>query len=314
MTKNNHAVQARWWTVALSEEVIADKPFAVICEDKDYVLFRDNAGSVRALVDQCAHRRAPLSLGHISVDGHIECPYHGWRYDGGNGACVAIPNLSVTERVPATYRVPAFAVVEQDGFIQLWTQGMDADERVIHPLALAAQALASQGTALIAYPYAELVDLLLDAPGVVLDIAGVTVVDRHRYGKPIIESAANDNMQRVVVNHAAMWSSQRKRSPQNVIADYPLAVRVAVAANGHTARVEVHTDADELLASAIIAMTPVKSTLTSVRWRSAGVQRGKRAMQIRVRAQLQAEAIKSVYAYPSVIRRELAQSQQVAAN
>src|SRR3546814_16993517 len=75
---------------------------------------------IRGLVDQCAHRRAPLSLGRVGAGGLIECPYHGWRYDG-SGACVAIPNLVEGKRVPRNYRVAAPQVTEMDGFIHLRT-------------------------------------------------------------------------------------------------------------------------------------------------------------------------------------------------
>src|SRR3546814_9963973 len=78
-----------WVIVALSSAVM-DQPKPVRCDGADYVLFRNEAGDIRALVDQCAHRRAPLSLGRVVAGGLIECPYHGWRYDG-SGACVAIP-------------------------------------------------------------------------------------------------------------------------------------------------------------------------------------------------------------------------------
>lgn len=33
---------------------------------------------------------AALSLGHVTAKGCLECPFHGWQYDGG-GACVRVP-------------------------------------------------------------------------------------------------------------------------------------------------------------------------------------------------------------------------------
>lgn len=306
MSKNNDAADARWWVVALSEEVQAGKPFAVMCDGVEYVLFREADGVVRALLDQCAHRRAPLSLGHVTAEGWIECPYHGWRYDGISGSCRAIPNLSAQERVPEAYRVPAFAAVEHHGFIQLCPQGPKGDMKRLNTLALDAKPLAWQGGKLIAYPQEALVDLLLDAPGAVLEIPGVTVVDGHRYGDPV--TSADE----VVVTHAAYWTP-RGKAVQRVIADYPLAVRVAVDAQGHIARVDVHTDAGEALASAYLALTPVKPTLTRVHWRGSGVQHGTHALEIGVRGQLQPEAVNAAFAYPSRLRRELAAAKQPSA-
>jgi len=46
-----------------------------------------------AAVDECPHRLAPLSEGRV-VNGCIECPYHGWQFEGAGGGCVAIPQLA----------------------------------------------------------------------------------------------------------------------------------------------------------------------------------------------------------------------------
>jgi phenylpropionate dioxygenase-like ring-hydroxylating dioxygenase large terminal subunit len=48
-----------------------------------------------AAVDECPHRLAPLSEGRV-VDGGLECPYHGWQFEGAGGGCVAIPQLEET--------------------------------------------------------------------------------------------------------------------------------------------------------------------------------------------------------------------------
>jgi chlorophyllide a oxygenase len=41
-----------------------------------WVLFRDAEGRASCVLDECAHRACPLSVGRV-VDGQIECPYHG---------------------------------------------------------------------------------------------------------------------------------------------------------------------------------------------------------------------------------------------
>ena len=41
-----------------------------------WVLFRDAEGRPSCVLDECAHRACPLSVGRV-VDGQIECPYHG---------------------------------------------------------------------------------------------------------------------------------------------------------------------------------------------------------------------------------------------
>lgn len=296
----------RWWTVALSEEVPAGQPFAVTCDEREYVLFRDAEGAVRALIDQCAHRRAPLSLGHVTPEGWIECPYHGWRYDGASGGCRSIPNLSAQERVPTGYRVAAFAVAERAGFIYLWPHDGEPRQDPPQALPLESHAHAWHGSCLIAYPHAALADLLLDAPGAVLQTPRLTVIDAHRYGEPASEADG------VVVKHAVAWTPKGVL-PKGVTADYPLSLRVHVDAAGHLARVEIRADSGVAIASAQLAMTPVKPTLTMVYWRGSGADYRAQPIEIAARAQLSPAAIKAAFAYPSKLRRELVSKKIIAA-
>ena len=69
---------------------------------------------MRCLTDRCPHRFAPLSLGRVVAD-TIECPYHGWRFDG-TGRCRAVPGL--LEPVPNVI-VPPHAVREANGLVYI---------------------------------------------------------------------------------------------------------------------------------------------------------------------------------------------------
>src|SRR5690606_10619935 len=289
-----------WWIAALSEELLPGKPLAVMCDGREYVLFRDAHGAARALIDQCAHRRAPLSLGRITAEGWVECPYHGWRYEGSNGRCTNIPNLSAHERVPA-YKVAAFAVEEHDGFIYLWPRGLDGDSSKL-PVSDLTQnlehgALSWQASKLIAYPHDALVDLLLDMPGAVLHLPGLTILDDHRYGEPVATATA------VEIQHAVAWTP-RGKLPRHAQSDYPLTLGVAVQHQGHVAVAELKDDAGQLLLRAQIGLTPVKPNLAAVHWRGIGGTYRERTLQLTVRSHLSAEAIKTAYAYPSKLRRE----------
>ena len=42
-----------------------------------WVLFRDQDGKPACILDECAHRACPLSVGRV-VDGQAECPYVSW--------------------------------------------------------------------------------------------------------------------------------------------------------------------------------------------------------------------------------------------
>ena len=49
-------------------------------------------GTWRAFVDECPHRKVPLSEGRVEDDGTLLCSYHAWRFDG-EGSCVNIPQI-----------------------------------------------------------------------------------------------------------------------------------------------------------------------------------------------------------------------------
>ena len=109
-----------WTAVALSRNLKSD-PMQVVHDGVPVVLFR--AGDkVQALDDLCPHRLAELSKGRV-MSGQIECPYHGWRFDGA-GLCTAIPgHLDETPR----YKVRAHSVIEKAGAIFLSSGAPDAD-------------------------------------------------------------------------------------------------------------------------------------------------------------------------------------------
>jgi phenylpropionate dioxygenase-like ring-hydroxylating dioxygenase large terminal subunit len=99
-----------WYAVSRSQDLGA-KPKRIVLNSTAYVLFRGKTG-IACLLDICPHRFAPLSEGKI-IDGNIECPYHGWRFDGA-GRCTAIP---VHEGPVPNRIVRSLAVREEFGLI-----------------------------------------------------------------------------------------------------------------------------------------------------------------------------------------------------
>ena len=80
-----------WYAMEESAKVTADEPLYVRRLSQDFVLFRDEQGKINCLQDTCAHRGASLGHGKLR-NGNVECPYHGWQYNG-LGDCVYIPSL-----------------------------------------------------------------------------------------------------------------------------------------------------------------------------------------------------------------------------
>ena len=105
-----------WYAAAYSDEV-DDRPLARKLLDRDIVMFRDEQGKLAALEDRCPHRFAPLSSGMI-VEGTIQCPYHGLRFDG-TGACTHNPHMKGGGPLKAA-SVAAWLVLEKYGVIWIW--------------------------------------------------------------------------------------------------------------------------------------------------------------------------------------------------
>ncbi|KAM7528020.1 hypothetical protein LguiB_031430 [Lonicera macranthoides] len=83
-----------WYPVSLVEDLDPSiaTPFQLL--NRDIVLWFDRSDSQWvALDDKCPHRLAPLSEGRIDENGHLQCSYHGWSFDG-CGSCVRIPQAS----------------------------------------------------------------------------------------------------------------------------------------------------------------------------------------------------------------------------
>lgn len=81
------AVPRGWYYVAAVERL--RRPMELRLGERVYVAFRAGRGS-HVLDGRCAHFGAFLSRGHVT-NGCLQCPLHGWRYDG-DGRCVDTPS------------------------------------------------------------------------------------------------------------------------------------------------------------------------------------------------------------------------------
>ena len=106
-----------WHPVALSTSV-AEAPQPALLMGEPLVLWREAGGVVKAWADRCPHRGARLSLGCVRHDGpvaQLECPYHGWRFDG-DGQLVVVPALTGFVP-PASHRATVYDAVERHGLV-----------------------------------------------------------------------------------------------------------------------------------------------------------------------------------------------------
>ncbi|ACY14415.1 aromatic ring-hydroxylating oxygenase subunit alpha [Haliangium ochraceum] len=106
------------WYAILESRRLRRRPQSVTRLGRRLVLWRDRRGRVLATDARCPHRGADLGLGRVR-EGEIECPYHGFRFDGA-GACTRIPCEGGDYSIPAGMAVNSYAVTERYGLIWLW--------------------------------------------------------------------------------------------------------------------------------------------------------------------------------------------------
>src|SRR4029450_9557399 len=84
------------------------------------VVGRDSQGKAFALRDACPHRGMPLSCGWFDGE-HVECSYHGWKFDAHSGQCRLIPSLTAdqTLKIDRIY-AGSFHCEERDDFIWVY--------------------------------------------------------------------------------------------------------------------------------------------------------------------------------------------------
>jgi len=98
-------------------------PLRIRLLGEDLVAFRDTAGQVGLVQNNCPHRGASLFFGR-NEEGGLRCVYHGWKYDA-TGACVDMPNEPPESSAiaPSHFKhkihISAYPCLERGGMV--WT-------------------------------------------------------------------------------------------------------------------------------------------------------------------------------------------------
>jgi nitrite reductase/ring-hydroxylating ferredoxin subunit len=246
----------KWWAVALAEEVTSAGPLGVFVDNEPIVLFRDQGGAIRALENRCPHRRMPLSLGKVRADGLLQCGYHGWSFDGSTGQCKAIPNLLAGEKVPSSYGVFPYRVVEQNGLIYV-TAGtqLQALPATVYP----SQGRSFSGRHTIGLAHADYISALMDGPHLLLDCAGI-----HIAPTMIADPHLDDGW--LVMERAAFWLGQSQFD--GFVREYKLIFRLALDPDTGEAWLSFTRPDGSVVAVAHWAATPSARGTTAILWRS----------------------------------------------
>lgn len=249
----------QWWIVALSEQLAPGKTLAVVCDGQQLALFRNSQGEAYALEDRCPHRRVPLSPGLVKPGG-LQCPYHGWTFDGTSGKCTDIPNLRRDEKIPPAV-VPAYPVAELNGFLHVFLgdAGCSGKPDAVLPTA-AYRAAGSEysGSAVASIAFEQYLDVMLDGPECLLAFPGVLMTDF------FIGDPRHDG-RHLVLDRGAVWKG--KGIGPAFVRDHPLLVRTRVPLAGGDIIVELLDAGERARVTVCIAATANRRGTTSLTWR-----------------------------------------------
>lgn len=118
-----------FWYAADWSKKLTDQPLKLRMLGQDFVLFRDSSGRARCLANVCVHRGGSLAGGTVNGD-CIQCPYHGWQYDG-EGKCRKVPSLGPKGqgRIPGRARVDSYPTEERYGLVFVFLGDLPEAER-----------------------------------------------------------------------------------------------------------------------------------------------------------------------------------------
>ncbi len=116
-----------FWYPAGRVEEFTDQPLKRRMLGQDFVLFRDSEGVARVLSNTCTHRGGSLAGGKVLGD-CVQCPYHGWEFDG-DGNCRKIPSLGPNAKIPARTRIDAYPTQERYGLVFAFLGDLPEEER-----------------------------------------------------------------------------------------------------------------------------------------------------------------------------------------
>lgn len=122
----------RYWVPILSNYQLPSPdcdPVKVELFGERFVAFRDSAGQVGLLDEQCVHRSASLSLGRVEGGG-IRCLFHGWKFSV-DGTVLETPNVS-DPRFRERFKARAYPVREAGSLIWAYVGPKEAEPPFPH--------------------------------------------------------------------------------------------------------------------------------------------------------------------------------------
>ena len=125
-----------WYVVVQSEQLKPGALLSRVVLDEWLAVFRDKKGKPVALRDCCLHRNSRLSAGSVK-NGKVQCPYHGWQYDGEGNAFVSTEgpeNKSHCSKV--NRRALSYETKEQDDYVYVRLASSQSEQFEPNPFSM----------------------------------------------------------------------------------------------------------------------------------------------------------------------------------
>ena len=106
-----------WYDVMRSCDLPLKAARAVSLLGENFAVYRGEEGRVSIVDAYCPHLGANLGVGGHVHGNCIECPFHGWRFDGDTGQCVSIP---YTDKIPKSAKIKVWPSTECHNLIFVW--------------------------------------------------------------------------------------------------------------------------------------------------------------------------------------------------
>ena len=118
-----------WYEIMRSADLASGTSKAVSLVGHHFAVFRRANGHVAIMDAYCPHLGANLGVGGIVRGNCIECPFHGWQFDGDTGQCMSIP---YAEKVPSFAKTKVWPSLEINEIIFVWYDA-EGREPWFHP-------------------------------------------------------------------------------------------------------------------------------------------------------------------------------------
>ncbi|MBM3939724.1 MAG: Rieske 2Fe-2S domain-containing protein [SAR202 cluster bacterium] len=111
-----------YWYPALKSKEVTHRPVRKVLLGEP-IAFTRRGAKVYAMIDECPHRGARMSLGKDEFPGKdtVACRFHGWTFDMANGGvCVAALTDGPDSPVVGKIRLRMYPVEERKGIVWIW--------------------------------------------------------------------------------------------------------------------------------------------------------------------------------------------------